>query len=135
MKCMKKQHCKNLVASYIIGCVLAIICVICSDCNNFDSNEFKFGLYLFSFCQIFIWEPLSVCVILLIHKIGILPHILDNIFLCILYAILPSLLMLADAFFDVFLIKHFNVGSIIVLIPVKTLFIILYIYFSYSNYT
>lgn len=115
MKCVKKQRCKNLIVSYLVGCILSIAFVICSDYNNFGSNEFKFGFYLFLICQIFIWEPLSIFMILLIHKMGMIPHILDNKWQCVLYAFFPSLLMLADAFFDNIWIEHFYVDSIFLL--------------------
>lgn len=117
-KCMKSQRCKNMIASYLIGCLLAIVFILCTSVDNYGSNEFIFGFYLFLFCQILIWEPLSMGMILLIHKIRILPSILDNFWQCVLYAILPSLLMLADAFCGNVLIKHFNVDSIFLLVLV-----------------
>ena len=120
--CVKNQHCRNLVASYILGCMLAITCVILTSSNNYDSNEFKFGFYLFLFCQIFIWEPLSICTILFISKMGISPSVLDNLWQCVLYGVLPSLLMQLDAFCGNVWIGMFKVDSI---------FLLFLVYFTY----
>ena len=115
-KCVKSQRCKNLVASYFLGCIFAILFAICMSINNIDSGEFKFGFYLFLFCQIVFWEPISICTILIIYKIRLLPSILDNLWQCVMYASLPSLLILTDASCGNAWIKLFNVDSIIFLI-------------------
>lgn len=117
-KCVKKHRSRNLIVSYMVGCVLAIICALCTGIGNNDSSGFIFGLYLFTFCQVIIWEPLSVCMILIIHKTKILPIILDSFWLCIVYAFLPSLLMIIDALCGNIWIGHFNVDSIFCLVLV-----------------
>lgn len=113
--CVKNQHCRNLVASYIFGCMLAITCVILTSSNDYDSNDFKFGFYLFLFCQMLIWEPLSICTILFLSKTRILPLVLDNLWQCLLYGFLPSFLMLLDAFCGYVWIIRFKVDSIFLL--------------------
>lgn len=120
--CVKNQHCRNLVASYTIGCLLAITCVILTSSSNYDSNEFKFGFYLFLFCQILIWEPLSICTILFLSKMDILPFVLDNLWQCLVYGFLPSFLMLLDAFCGYVWIVQFKVDSI---------FLLFFVYLTY----
>lgn len=115
-KCMKSQRCKNLTISYFIGCLFAIICAICMTSNSNDSNGFRFGLNLFLFCQMLIWEPLSVFTILFIYKMGILTSIMDKLWQCMLYAILPPLLMLTDAYVNNVWFENFNIDSILLLV-------------------
>ena len=119
---LKNQHCRNLVVSYIIGCMLTIACVISTSSNNYDSNEFIFGFYLFLFCQLFIWEPLSICTILFISRMGISPSVLDNLWQCVLYGFLPSFLMQFDAFCGNVWIRQFKVDSI---------FLLFFVYLTY----
>lgn len=115
---LKGLQSRNLIASYFIGCVLAIIYVICMSINSNDFNGFMFGFYLFLFCQILIWEPISIITILFIQKTGILSLILESFWQCVIYAILPSFLMFTDAYFGNVWIKLFNVDSIFLLILV-----------------
>ncbi len=117
-KCMKSQRCKNLTISYFVGCLFAIICVICTSSNSNDPNGFSFGFNLFLFCQMLIWEPLSVLTILFIYKTGILPSIMDRLWQCVLYALLPSLLMLTDAYLNNVWFENLNIDSILLLVLV-----------------
>ncbi len=112
-KCVKNHRRRNLTISYLVGCLLAIIIVLGSNNSSFDSNDFRFGFYLFLFCQLFILQPLSICTVLFLYRINLLPNILDNLWLCMLYVFLPSLLMLSDAFCGNVWVHHFkNVDSL-----------------------
>ena len=55
---------------------------------------------------------------LLIQKTGILSSILESFWQCVIYAFLPSFLMLTDAYCGNVWIKMFNVDSIFLLILV-----------------
>lgn len=119
MKRFAKQRYRNLAISYLVGCLLAVIIVVGTTHDSFDSNDFWFGFYLFLFCHTLIWEPLSICTILLIYKTKVLPTILDNLWQCVFYAFLPSLLMFSDAFCGNVWIRHFqNVDSVFLLVVV-----------------
>lgn len=122
-KCVKNQRYRNLTISYLVGCLLAIIIVLGSNNSSCDSNDFRIGFYLFLFCQLFIWGPLSLFTILLVYKTNLLPSILDNLWICIIYGFLPSLLMLCDAFLGNIWIHHFDF--------IDSVFLLIVVYLSY----
>lgn len=117
-KCVKRRQCRNLLISYVVDCLLAAVFVLGTSLNNFDSDGLVFGLYLFAFCQVFIWGPLSICMVLIIYKMKILSSIIDNLWLCLTYTIIPSLLMIADSLCDNTWIGLFNVDSVFGLVLV-----------------
>ena len=110
--CVKGHQCRNLLISYVVDCLLAIAFVLCTSLNNCDSDGFVFGLYLFTFCQVFIWGPLSICMVLIVYKMKILLEILNSLWLCLIYTIVPLLLMIADSLCDNVWIGLFNVDSL-----------------------
>lgn len=111
-KCVKGHQCRNLLISYVVDCLLATAFVLCTSLNNCDSDGFVFGLYLFTFCQVFIWGPLSICMVLIVYKMKILLDILNSFRLCLIYTIAPLFLMTADSLCDNVWIGLFNVDSL-----------------------
>lgn len=108
---MRRSLCKKLMISYFF-CSVMPMSVFFMLCMNYND---MYSFYLYSFFQLFIYAPVAVCTVFLVYKAGINRFITKSLLLCVMYSLIPLLLMIIDYILGGVWVKIFKTKSLYML--------------------